>query len=306
MISPTVDRSRSTDSRSWSRDIIAARLATEATSVARWTDVPVSASIATRRSSVQARRLEEHVARLPTSSPVAMSSAASSRPSSRRGGAQRSRPRYPFSWLGILPGRPAIDGLVYSARHQLGFALHSLRSPSISTPLPQSRPNGEDLADLSDDRISKELPARLAIDAAIGSCPIARWSNAHRPDARLRRRADAVRPALPGRRCRPSCQRPRAKGLNLAVGVVYVLAEGSRRGETGRGQARWRRLFRALPQTIWRVQDSWYIRLVCSTSCRRRWDSGRRPAARRTRLARQLTCRLAGNAENYVGRIQFA
>ncbi len=39
---------------------------------------------------------------------------------------------YPFAWLGILAAvAPSTEELIY-ARHDLGFALHSLRSPSIS------------------------------------------------------------------------------------------------------------------------------------------------------------------------------
>ena len=39
---------------------------------------------------------------------------------------------FPFAWLGILAAvAPSTDELIY-ARHDLGFALHSLRSPSIS------------------------------------------------------------------------------------------------------------------------------------------------------------------------------
>ncbi len=39
---------------------------------------------------------------------------------------------YPFAWLGILAeAAPATDELIY-ASHENGFALYSLRSPTIS------------------------------------------------------------------------------------------------------------------------------------------------------------------------------
>ena len=68
---------------------------------------------------------------------------------------------YPFSWLGILAAvAPAADELIY-AQHERGFALLSMRSPSISRLYLQVEPD-EDLAAWSDDRIWSELGMRLA------------------------------------------------------------------------------------------------------------------------------------------------
>ncbi len=70
---------------------------------------------------------------------------------------------YPFSWLGILAdAAPATEELIY-ARHGRGFALHSMRSPSVSR-LYLQVPNGTDPADWSDDAIWDELDARFALD----------------------------------------------------------------------------------------------------------------------------------------------
>ncbi|MBQ4913259.1 4-hydroxybenzoate 3-monooxygenase [Maribacter sp. MMG018] len=68
---------------------------------------------------------------------------------------------YPFSWLGILANvAPSTDELIY-AYHENGFALHSLRSETVSRLYVQV-PNGESPDDWSDDRIWSELSTRLA------------------------------------------------------------------------------------------------------------------------------------------------
>jgi p-hydroxybenzoate 3-monooxygenase len=69
---------------------------------------------------------------------------------------------YPFAWLGILAqAAPTQDELVY-ASHDRGFALASMRSPSV-TRLYLQVARDEDLADWSDDRIWTELAARLPL-----------------------------------------------------------------------------------------------------------------------------------------------
>jgi p-hydroxybenzoate 3-monooxygenase len=68
---------------------------------------------------------------------------------------------YPLAWLGILADAPpASDWLVYSL-HERGFALFSMRSPSVTRLYLQVSPD-EDLAEWSDDRIWRELRTRLA------------------------------------------------------------------------------------------------------------------------------------------------
>ena len=67
---------------------------------------------------------------------------------------------YPYSWLGILADvAPSTDELIY-AWHPRGFALHSMRSPTVSR-LYLQVPNGTDLADWPDQRIWDELAVRL-------------------------------------------------------------------------------------------------------------------------------------------------
>ncbi|MEV4349400.1 4-hydroxybenzoate 3-monooxygenase [Actinoplanes sp. NPDC049596] len=67
---------------------------------------------------------------------------------------------YPYSWLGILADvAPSTDELIY-AWHPNGFALHSMRSETVSR-LYLQVPNGTDAASWPDDRIWDELATRL-------------------------------------------------------------------------------------------------------------------------------------------------
>ncbi|OWP72849.1 4-hydroxybenzoate 3-monooxygenase [Pseudomonas sp. K2I15] len=67
---------------------------------------------------------------------------------------------YPFGWLGILADTPPIhDELVY-ARHERGFALCSMRSPTRSRYYVQV-PADESVEDWSDERFWDELKTRL-------------------------------------------------------------------------------------------------------------------------------------------------
>lgn len=69
--------------------------------------------------------------------------------------------QYPYAWLGILAAvAPSNEELIY-VRHDRGFALHSMRSPSITRLYLQVEPE-EDLAEWPDDRIWEELQARMA------------------------------------------------------------------------------------------------------------------------------------------------
>jgi len=67
---------------------------------------------------------------------------------------------YPFAWLGILAAvPPSLDELIY-AYHDRGFALHSMRTPSITRLYVQCAPD-DALDAWPDDRIWDELRARL-------------------------------------------------------------------------------------------------------------------------------------------------
>ncbi len=68
---------------------------------------------------------------------------------------------YPFSWLGILANAvPSSDELIY-AYHQNGFALHSLRSPTVSR-LYLQVDNNDKVENWPDEKIWDELQTRLS------------------------------------------------------------------------------------------------------------------------------------------------
>ncbi|MFI6034856.1 4-hydroxybenzoate 3-monooxygenase [Streptomyces sp. NPDC051315] len=130
---------------------------------------------------------------------------------------------FPYSWLGVLADvPPSCEELVY-ARHERGFALHSMRSPRVSR-LYLQVPNGTRADDWPDDRIWDELAARFALDAdwTLNRGPITSKAvtpmrgQVHEPmrHGRLLLAGDAAHIVPP----------TGAKGLNLAVSDVRVLA----------------------------------------------------------------------------------
>ncbi|MEU6306979.1 4-hydroxybenzoate 3-monooxygenase [Streptomyces chartreusis] len=130
---------------------------------------------------------------------------------------------YPYSWLGVMAEvAPSGDELIY-ARGERGFALHSMRSPSVSR-LYLQVPNGTAPDDWPDERVWDELAARFAIDGdwTLERGPItaksvtSMRSYVHEPmrHGRLLLAGDAAHIVPP----------TGAKGLNLAVSDVRVLA----------------------------------------------------------------------------------
>jgi p-hydroxybenzoate 3-monooxygenase len=130
---------------------------------------------------------------------------------------------YPFAWLGILADvAPSTDELIY-AWHPDGFAMHSMRSPSVSRLYLQVHPE-ERIESWSDDRIWSELQHRLAFenwqletgpitDKSI--TPMRSFVSAPMRHGRLFLAGDAAHIVPP----------TGAKGLNLAVADVTVLCE---------------------------------------------------------------------------------
>jgi p-hydroxybenzoate 3-monooxygenase len=156
---------------------------------------------------------------------------------------------YPFSWLGILAeAPPSTDELIY-AWHERGFALHSMRSPTVSR-LYLQVPNDDSLDGWPDERIWDELRVRIGkvnegriFDRSIA--PMRSFVCEPMQHGRLFLAGDAAHivPATG------------AKGLNLAVNDVRLLGtalrayyeDGSTTGLDGYTSAALRR--------VWRAQD---------------------------------------------------
>ena len=145
-----------------------------------------------------------------------------SRPLVTAGGGRVWERTYPHAWLGVLADvAPSSDELVY-AWHPDGFALLSMRSPTVSRMYLQVDP-GERVEDWSDDRIWDALATRTALDGwELRTGPITERSvlpmrslvSAPMRRGRLFLAGDAAHVVPP----------TGAKGLNLAVADVALLA----------------------------------------------------------------------------------
>jgi p-hydroxybenzoate 3-monooxygenase len=205
---------------------------------------------------------------------------------------------YPFGWLGILAEvAPSTDELIY-AYHDRGFAMHSLRSPTLSRLYLQVDP-ADDIATWPDARIWEELHRRLAADGwsltegpivEKGITPMRSFVASPMRRGRLFLAGDAAHIVPP----------TGAKGLNLAINDVRVLAEAltawyAKGSTTGLDAYSDTCLDR-----VWRVQDfSTFMTTLLHRSAGDAFDDG----LQRSRLRYVTTSEAAARslAENYVG-----
>jgi p-hydroxybenzoate 3-monooxygenase len=130
---------------------------------------------------------------------------------------------YPFSWLGILANaKPSSEELIYSYTER-GFALHSLRSESVSRLYLQVE-NNDSVENWPDDRIWEELSKRLHTDGFVlntgdifekAITPMRSFMIDHMQYGRLFLAGDAAHIVPP----------TGGKGLNLAVADIRWMAE---------------------------------------------------------------------------------
>lgn len=166
---------------------------------------------------------------------------------------------YPFAWLGILAETPpSSEELIYS-NHDNGFALHSMRSRTLTRLYLQVAP-GEEMSNWPDDRIWAELQTRLTQDGdwKLNEGPIVRkeitplrgFVCETMRRGRLFLAGDAAHIVPP----------TGAKGLNLAAADIKILAAGItefyKSGGTG--------ILDAYPETclrrVWKAQRfSWWM-----------------------------------------------
>jgi p-hydroxybenzoate 3-monooxygenase len=133
---------------------------------------------------------------------------------------------YPFGWLGILAQAPPSSHELIYAYHERGFALLSMRSPEISRLYLQCAPE-EDITGWPDDRIWGELHQRLAADGwTLTEGPVIQkgvtgmrsFVTEPMQFGKLFLAGDAAHIVPP----------TGAKGLNLAVADVRILARAMR------------------------------------------------------------------------------
>ncbi len=206
---------------------------------------------------------------------------------------------YPVAWLGILAEvAPSTDELIY-AYHERGFALHSMRTPQLSRLYLQCRPD-ERLEEWSDQRIWDELQRRFALDGwTLREGPIIDRSITpmrsviHEPMqfGRLFLAGDAAHivPATG------------AKGLNLAVADVKILADALANWYRAGGEAGLKSYSSRCLRRVWRVEHfSWWM-----TSLVHRFDDDG-PFEHQLHLSQLRyvcgsTAAATSLAENYVG-----
>jgi p-hydroxybenzoate 3-monooxygenase len=216
-------------------------------------------------------------------------------------GALRSFERaYPFAWLGILAEAPPThDELIY-AYHDRGFALYSMRSPEITRLYLQVSPD-EQLETWPDSRIWDELHTRLETDdgwklregAVIEKGVTGMRSHVVEPMQyrRLFLAGDAAHIVPP----------TGAKGMNLAVADVRVLARAIGTFCEGKGNALLDAYSATCLKRVWRAEHfSWWM-----TSMLHRFpdDDGFQHRLQRSQLNYVVGSRAAAAslAENYVG-----
>ncbi|MGO9496604.1 MAG: 4-hydroxybenzoate 3-monooxygenase [Solirubrobacteraceae bacterium] len=201
---------------------------------------------------------------------------------------------YGFGWLGILAeAHPATDERIY-AWHEDGFALYTMRSQKISRLYLQVDAD-DDIGNWPDDRIWSELGTRLG-DVNTGTIfdkgitPMRSFVAEPMQRGRLFLAGDSAHIVPP----------TGAKGLNLAVNDVRLLAPALRDLIREGNAERVEGYTRAALRRVWRAQDfSNYMTQMLH-------DLGGGPFQRRMQLARleyveRSEAAARSLAENYVG-----
>jgi p-hydroxybenzoate 3-monooxygenase len=207
---------------------------------------------------------------------------------------------YPFAWLGILAeAKPSSDELIY-AYHERGFALHSMRSPGITRLYLQCAPD-EDLGRWPDERIWDELDRRFALASG---WKLTRGAVIQKGITEMR--SFVVEPMQAGTLFLAGdaahiVPPTGAKGLNLAVADVRVLARALTEFYANGNREMLARYSETCLRRVWKVQRfSWWM-----TSMLHRFED-ENAFDRRRQLAEldYVTSSRAASqtlAENYVG-----
>ena len=222
------------------------------------------------------------------------------RPSIPAAGRTEYQRDYPFGWLGILAqAPPSSEELIY-AYHQRGFALLSMRSPELSRLYIQCTPD-EDLRLWPDDKIWQELHIRLSSQEGwkLVEGPVLQKNVAKMHSfvvepmqyGRLFLAGDAAHIVPP----------TGAKGLNLAVADVRVLARAITEFYRSARQDLLEKYSETCLDRVWKVQRfSWWM-----TSMLHRFHDDNAFDQRRqlAELEYVTSSRAASQslAENYVG-----
>ena len=165
---------------------------------------------------------------------------------------------YPFGWLGILAQAPPSSQELIYAHHERGFALLSMRSPEISRLYLQCQPE-ENIENWPDERIWDELQKRLAASGwnltegpiiQRGVTGMRSFVTEPMQFGRLFLAGDAAHIVPP----------TGAKGLNLAVADVRVLAHALAEFYRSGSAEPLHRYSETCLRRVWKVQRfSWWM-----------------------------------------------
>ena len=207
---------------------------------------------------------------------------------------------YPFSWLGILAEAPPTREELLYMYHERGFALYSMRSPLLTRLYLQCRPD-ENIDGWSDDRIWSELYTRLG--CADG------W---HPQEGRIVQkgvtgmRSFVIEPMQYGRvflagDAAHIVPPTGAKGMNLAMADVQVLAEAMRACYKENSSRQLEQYSAVCLRRVWKAQRfSWWM-----TSLLHRFEDAslfeRRLQIAELEFVIGSRAAAASLAENYVG-----
>ncbi len=207
---------------------------------------------------------------------------------------------YPFGWLGVLADAAPSQGELVYMNHERGFALFSMRSPSVTRLYLQCSP-AEDINNWSDDRIWDELLLRLRGDdrwqpnvgrilqkgiTAMRSCVTEPMQF-----GRLLLAGDAAHIVPP----------TGAKGMNLAIADVRILAKALLEYYTSGSAVLLDRYSQICLRHIWKVQRfSWWMTSMLHQFPDASPFDKRRQIAELDYVTTSLTA-ARSLAENYVG-----
>jgi p-hydroxybenzoate 3-monooxygenase len=207
---------------------------------------------------------------------------------------------YPFAWLGVLAEvRPSSEELIY-AHSDRGFALHSMRSPSLSRFYLQVD-RYEDVAKWPDERFWEELRARIetvpgwhlqagpVLEKVVA--PMRSFVTEPMRYGRLFLAGDAAHIVPP----------TGAKGLNLAAFDVGVLTEALAAWYADGSTALLDEYSATCLRRVWRVQHfSWWMTTLLHTFGDQD-DFGRRLQRSQLEYVCSSDAAATSLAENYVG-----
>jgi p-hydroxybenzoate 3-monooxygenase len=212
---------------------------------------------------------------------------------------------YPFAWLGILADvPPSCDELIY-AHHPRGFALHSMRSETVSRLYLQVDPD-ESVDNWSDDRIWDELAARFEVGAGLdgGDWKLARGPITEKSITPMR--SFVAEPMRHGRLFLAGdaahiVPPTGAKGLNLAVADVTLLAQAIAKWQGDDDETQLDAYSETALRRVWRAEHFSFFMTTMLHRDPRQPEFDYRLQLSNLRYTATSEAARASLAENYVG-----